>query len=137
MEDTPSLQSWLLEHLVLDLSVDVSSRTLDVELNSLATTLRSHEHVACLILETLQLSRVVLEAQVPKLLLLLTLWMSVKDLKQVATLLHLPVCICVDDLSEVLHQAEVRPHCICEACHLAKLRNKCDLCTCLSVLVDQ
>lgn len=73
----------------------------------------------------------------PQLLLLLALRVSVEDLEQVAALSDLSVGVGVDDLGQVLHEAEVGPHLVCEACDLAELWDQSDLCTSPSVLVDK
>jgi hypothetical protein len=80
VEDPPSLESRLLEHLVLDLSVDVPCRCLDVEGISVSATFGAHHHLTRLVLEALELSGVLLELEMPKLLLLLTLGIGVEDL---------------------------------------------------------
>jgi hypothetical protein len=83
------------------------------------------------------LSWVLLELEMPQLLLLLTLRILSEDLEQVAALSDLAVSICVNYLSEIFHEAEVRSHCICESSHLAELRDQRNLSTSLSVLVNQ
>lgn len=127
----------MLVHLVLDLAVNISSRGLYIERVTVATAFGSHNHLAGLILEALELSRVVLEPQVPKLLFLLALGVGVEDLKQITTLIDLTVSIGVDDLGQVFHEAEVGSHGICESSNLAEFRNQGDLSTCPSVLMDQ
>jgi hypothetical protein len=136
MEDAPSLQSWLLVHLVLDLPVDFSGAALNVERVPLPTALGAHDHVAGLVLESLQRRGILLELQVPEFLLFLTLGIGLENLEEVLALANLPVRVRVDDLSQVLHQAEVSSHRVSQASHLAKLRDEGNLNASLSVLVD-
>ena len=127
----------MFEHLVLDLAIDVSQRVLDVERVAITATLGSHDHLSSRVLESLELSGAVLEPEMPELLLLETLRVGVEDLEQVAALLDLAVSVRVDDLSEILHESEVRPHLICQASHLAELWNQSDFCAGSPVLVNQ
>ena len=65
MEDSPSFEGGLFEHLVLDLPVDLSGARLDVEGIPLSTALGPHDHVACLVLEALKLGGIVNELEMP------------------------------------------------------------------------
>ena len=53
---------------------------------------------------------VVLESEMPQLLLLLALRVGVEDLQEVAAFLDLAVSVGVHDLCQVLHESEVRAH---------------------------
>jgi hypothetical protein len=99
MEDSPLGQSWLIEHLVLDLPVDLSGTSFDVKGVSLATSFRSHDHVSSLVLVAFEWSWVVLELEMPQLLFLKALGMSVEDLEKVLALSDFPVSISVNNLS--------------------------------------
>lgn len=137
MEDSPGFESWLFEHLVLNLAVDVPGRLLYVERVALSTALSTHDHLAGRVLEALELCGVVLELEMPQLLLLLAFGVGVEHLKQPTTLCNLAVSIGVHNLSEVLHEAEIGSHGICEPSHLAQLWQKCNLSPSLAVLVDE
>ena len=127
----------MLIHLVLDLAIDVSSRSFNVERGTLNATFSAHDHLASSILVTLQQSRCVLELQVPEFLLLHALRIGVEDVKQVATLFNLSVSICVHDLCKILHDAEVRSHSISESSDTAELRKESNLSTSASIFVDE
>ena len=99
MEDSPFGQSWLVEHLVLDLPVDLSGTSFNVEGVSLATAFGSHDHVSSLVLVAFEWSWVILELEVPQLLLLKALRMRVEDLEKVLALSYLPVSVGVNNLS--------------------------------------
>lgn len=137
VEDPPSFEGRLVEHLVLDLSVDLSGAGFDVKCVPLSAALGTHDHVACLVLEALKLSRVVNELEMPQLLLLEALGVGVEYLQQVLAFANLSVGVCVHNLSEVFHQSEVSSHRVGEPRDLAKLWNERDLDSSLSVLVDE
>jgi len=64
-EDAPGFQSWLGEHLALDLSVDVAHVLLNVERVGVAACRRSHEEFSSIVLESFEFARVLVELQVP------------------------------------------------------------------------
>ena len=70
VEDTPGLERRLREHLSLDFAVDLSCILLDVEGGWVATGAGSHEEVSSLVLVAGEFRRVLVELQVPQLLLL-------------------------------------------------------------------
>jgi hypothetical protein len=137
MKDAPCFQRWLLVHLVLDLAIDFPCALFNVEGISLSTSLGSHHHFACLILEAFQLGWVLFELEMPQLLFLLALRVCVEDFKQVSAFIDLPVSIGVDDFSKILHQSEVSSHSISESSDLAEFRNQSNLISSLSVFVDE
>lgn len=112
MEDGPIFQLRLSKHLALDLSIDFTCTLLDVEAVRSATCVRAHEETAGIVLKALEFLRVLVELQVPKLLLLDTLFVSLEVLHQIFYLLDLRIGVCVHDLCKVLHQTEVGTHCI-------------------------
>ena len=73
----------------------------------------------------------------PQLLLLLALGISVEDVEEVATLGDLAVSVCVDNLGEILHQAEVCTHGVSETSHLAEFWEEGNLSTSPPILVDE
>ena len=81
--------------------------------------------------------RVLIELQVPQLLLLLALRVLLEVLHEVLDLLDLRFGICMQDLSKVFHQMEVCSHCISQTCQLAELWNQSDFVSSASVLVDE
>lgn len=123
MKDGPSLESWLFIHLVLDLAVNLSSALLNVEGVSLSTSLGSHHHVTSLELVSFELSRVVLEFQMPELLLLDTLGMRVEDFQEILAFSYFPVSIGVDYFGKILHESEITSHRIGETSDLAEFRD--------------
>ena len=136
MEDAPGLESRLLEHLVLDLAIDISGGLLDVERVPLSTSLGAHYHLTSSILEALELCGVVLEFEMPQLLLLLALRISVEHVQETTTLRDFTVSVGVHNLCQVLHEAEVRSHSVGETCHLAKFGQKRNLSPGLPVLMN-
>lgn len=80
---------------------------------------------------------VVLEFEVPQLLLLLAFRISVEHFQETTTLRDLAISVGVHDLCQVLHEAEVRSHGVGETSYLAKLGQKGNLSTSLPVLVDK
>lgn len=89
----------MFEHLVLDLPVDLSGTSFDVKGVSLTTSFGSHDHVSSLVLVAFEWGWVVLELEMPQLLFLKALWMSVEDLEKVLALSDFPVSISVNNLS--------------------------------------
>ena len=81
--------------------------------------------------------RVLIELQVPQLLLLLALRVLLEVLHKVLDLLNLRIGVGVQDLSKVFHQMEVCSHGISQSCQLAELRNQSDFVSSASVLVDE
>lgn len=137
MEDAPDLESWLGEHLGLDLTVDLADTFLDVELVRSSTAGSAHDEVACIILPAGELSRDILELEMPLLLLFDTLLVGSESGKEILTLAYFLVSVCVDDLSKILHQPEVSSHNICHARKLTEFWDQSDLVTGLAVFVDQ
>ena len=110
MEDGPVLELSLGVHLALDLTIDLTCALLDVELVGSATSIWPHEEVAGHVLEALEFLRVLVELQVPKCLLLLTLLVGLKVVHEVLDLLDLGFSVGVHDLGEILHETEVSTH---------------------------
>lgn len=119
MEDAPCLQRRLLIHFVLDLPVDIPCTLLNVKGIPLSATFGAHNHFTSLILVAFQLSRIILESKMPKLLLFDTLRILLEDFKEVLTLLDLPFGIGMDDLSKILHESEITSHSVCQSSDLA------------------
>jgi len=137
MEDTPYLESWLFKHLVLDFPVDLTSALLNVECIPVTAAFGSHDHLASLVLESLELSRVFLEFEMPKFLLLLAFRVGVEDFKQILAFSYFPVSISMNNLSKVFHESEVCSHCIGQSSDLAQFRDQSYFIASLSVLVDE
>ena len=137
MEDAPGLESWLSEHFSLDLAVNVSHTLLDVERVWSSTGRCAHDKVSSFILETLYLSGLVLELEMPLLLFFLAFLVLCESGEEVLALLHLLVRVGMDDTGKILHESEVGTHSICQSCELAELWHKCHFVACLPVLVDQ
>jgi len=137
VEDSPGLESRLIEHLVLNLAVDVSEGLLDVERIPLSTAFGAHHHFSSLVLDTLELCGILIELQMPQLLLLLALGIGVEHFQEATTLRNLAVSVRVHDLCQVLHEAEVSAHRVSETGDLAELGQKGHLCSSLLVLVDE
>lgn len=137
MEDAPGLEGRLREHLALNLAIQVARIRLDI--NGLGSSARacSHLELARRVLESTELLRGLVELEVPKLLLLDTLRVRLEVTHQVLDLLDLGISVRVDDLGEVLHEAEVGAHGISQARQLAQLGNEGDLITRAAVLVDE
>ena len=137
VEDTPGLESWLSEHLGLDLAIKLTSALLDVERVWCSAARRAHHQITGVILESRQLCWVVLELEMPSLLLLLALLVGVEGGEEILAFLDLLVGVGVDDLGKIFHQPEVSAHCISQTRELAELWDQSDLVTSLSVLVDE
>jgi len=137
VEDTPGLQGWLREHLCLDLTIEVTSALLDVELVRSTAARRTHNQISSVILVALHFSWSVLELEMPSLLLLLALLVGGECGEEMLALLDLLVGVGVDNLGQVLHQPEVGSHGVCQTCELAELWNEGYLITSLAVLVDE
>ena len=113
MEDAPGLQRRLSEHLALDLAVEVTSIRLNVDGLGSTGAPRTHLESPRCVLKARKLLRIVVELQVPHLLLLDTLLVALEVRHEVLDLLDLGVSVRVDDLGQVLHQAEIGTHRIC------------------------
>lgn len=137
VEDSPSLESWLGEHLGLNLSVELTSAPLDVERVWSSACCRTHDQVASVILVTLELSWSIHELQVPLLLLLLALFVCCESAEEVLAFLHLLVGVSVHDLSQILHQPKVSTHRISKTSELAELWDQRDLIASLPIFVDE
>jgi hypothetical protein len=85
----------------------------------------------------LEFLRVLVELQVPKRLLLLALFVCLEVVHQVFDLLDLCLSVCVNDLREVLHQAEISTHGVGESCQLAQLGNQSNFIASPAVFVDE
>ena len=81
--------------------------------------------------------RVLIELQVPQLLLLLALSVLLEVLHEVLDLLDLRFGIGMQDLSKVFHQMEVCSHSISQTCQLTELWNQSDFVSSASILVDE
>jgi hypothetical protein len=110
---------------------------LDVEAVALSATFGAHDHLTSVVLDAFESSWVLLEPEMPEFLLLLTLGVRVEDVDQILALFYLSISIGVHDLGEVLHETEVCSHGVRQTGYLAKLREKSNLSTGLSVLVDE
>lgn len=115
MEDRPIFKLSLGEHLSLNLAIYLSSTLFDVKAVRNTTCVRPHQEFAGLVLETLEFLGVLIKLQVPKLLFLNTLFIGLEVVHQVFDLLYFGFCIGVNDLSEILHQAEICTHSISQA----------------------
>ena len=137
MEDAPRLELRLREHLALDLTVQIARISLNVDRLGSAAGTSSHLEPAGRVLESLQLLRILVELEMPKLLLLLTLLVGLEVVHQVLDLPDLRVGVGVHDLSQILHQAEVSTHGISQARQLTQLWDEGDLIARSPVLVDE
>lgn len=90
-----------------------------------------------MVLEATELLRSLIELQVPELLLLNALRVFLEVLHQVLDFPDLSFGIGVNDLRQVLHEAEVRSHGISQAGQLAELRDQGNFLPGASVLVDK
>ena len=120
MEYAPSLQLGLAEHLSLNLTVDFTHVLLNIKRDRSTTRTSSHEKLASLILVSPQLLWSFGEFQVPELLLLLTLHIGLEVLHQILDLFDFGVSICMNNLSQILHKAEIGTHGISQSCQLAE-----------------
>ena len=73
----------------------------------------------------------------PKLLLFLALLILSEGLEKVLAFVDLAVSVGVDDLGEILHEAEVSTHGISEASELTELWDESNLITSLPIFVDE
>lgn len=137
VEDTPGFESRLSEHLGLDLPVQLTSTSLDIERVWCTAAGGAHDQITSIILVTWYLSWALTELQVPLLLLLLALLILSEGSEESFAFLHFPVSVGMDDLGEILHEAEVSTHGISESSELAKLWNQCDFVTSLPIFVDE
>jgi len=137
MEDTPGLEGWLRKHFSLDLAINVTHILLDVEGVRIAASCGAHEEFSCIVLESVESARVLVELQVPQLLLFLALCVVLKVGHQVFNFLDLCFGISVQNHSKVFHHSEISAHRVCKTSKLAELWNKRHLVTSASVLVDK
>jgi len=121
----------------LDLAINVTCILLDVEALGSTTRASAHEQLTSLVLEALELLRVLVELQVPELLLFDTLRVLLEVRHEVLNLIDLSRSVGMHNLSKVLHEPEVRTHSISQARQLAELGNEGDLVSSASVLVDE
>jgi len=85
----------------------------------------------------LKLLGVLLESHVPLLLLLDAFLVCLEHLKQILDFFNLCFGIRVDNLSEVLHEAEISSHGVGQASQLAQLWDERHLVTSLAIFVDK
>jgi len=137
VEDSPSLHSWLCEHLGLDLSIKLTSAPLDVERVWSSAACSTHNQISSFVLEACELGWGVHEFQVPLLLFLLALLIGCESGEEVLAFLHLSVGVGVHDLSQILHEPKVSTHCISKTSELAELWDQRDLIASLPILVDE
>jgi len=137
VEDSPSVQRRLSKHLCLNLTVQVTSTCLDVERVWSSAGSSTHHELSGFVLPARDLCWCVFELQVPCLLLLLALFVFGESGEEVLAFGDFPVSVGVDDSSQVLHEAEVSSHGICQTSELTQLGDECHLITSLSVLVDE
>jgi len=112
VEDSPGLESRLSKHLTLDFTVDVPHVLLNIESVRTSTCCRAHKEFTGSILESRELRRVLIELQVPELLLLNTFLVCLEVVHKVFDLLNFSLSIGVKNNGKVLHQAEVSTHSI-------------------------
>ena len=137
MEDAPRLHRGLRKHLALDLAFEITRVRLDIDRNRSATRASTHLELARSVLKPVQRVWRLVDLEMPQLLLLDTLRVSLEVCHQVLDLLDLSVRVGVHDHGKILHQAEVCTHCIGQACKLAQLRDERNLVTSAMVFVDQ
>jgi len=137
MENGPILKLRLSKHLALDLSIDFTSTLFNVKTVRSATGIRTHQETTGIVLKALEFLRILVELQVPKLLLLDALLVCLEMLHQVLNLLNLGISISVDDLCKILHETEVSTHSISQPSQLTEFRNESDLISRSPVLVDE
>lgn len=113
MEDAPGFHGRLGEHLGLDLTIYLTSIALDVEGIWSSTVGGTHNQIASFVLVSRNLGWILIELEMPLLLLLDTLLVGGEGGEEVLALLDLLVSVGVHYLGQVLHQPEVRTHCIC------------------------
>lgn len=118
MEDSPGFKSRLREHLTLDFAVDVSHVLLNVEGVWTATSCGTHKEFTGCVLESIEFLRVLVELQVPELLLLNTSLVGLEVVHEVFNLLNLGLGVGVENHSEIFHQTEVSTHGISKASEL-------------------
>jgi len=110
VEDAPSLEGRLGEHLCLDLAVNLPGILLDVELVWCTAGGGSHNQVSSIVLVAGELSWSLLELKMPLLLLLLALFVGGEGLEEVLALFDFLLSVGVDNLGKILHKSEVGPH---------------------------
>lgn len=137
MEDGPLFKLRLSEHFALDLSIDFTRTLFDIKAVWSTTSIWTHQETTGIVLEALKFLRVLIELQVPKLLLLNAFFVCLEVLHQVFDLLDFCISVSVNDLCKVLHQTEVGTHSVSQASQLTKFRNKSNFIACSSVLVDE
>lgn len=137
MEDGPVLQLSLSVHLALDLPVDLTRTLLYVKAHVSASIVCTHHEIASVVLEALQLLRVLIELQVPQLLLLLALFICLEVVHQVLDLFDLGLSIGMHNLGQILHQSEISTHGVSQTCELAEFGDQSYLLACAAVLIDQ
>lgn len=107
MENAPRFQRWLCEHLPLNLAIQFSRIRLNIEAVGGSRRASSHKEFARLIFEALQFLRILLELQMPELLLLNTLRVVLEMCHQVLDLLDFGFGVGMDNLGQILHQSKV------------------------------
>ena len=119
MENTPGLEGRLSEHFSLDLAIDVSHVLLDVEGVRTSTSCGTHKEFTGSILESREFRWVLVELQVPELLLLDAFCICLEVVHKILDLLNFSLSVSVKNNSEVLHQSEVSAHGISQTSELA------------------
>ena len=110
IKDAPRLQLGLSEHFALDLAVYLSRVLFDIERDRRTAGAWTHEEISSFVLETFQLLRILVELEVPKLLLFNTFRIRFEMVHQILDLLDLGFSVGVHDPGKVLHQIEVGAH---------------------------
>jgi len=110
IEDGPLFELYLRELLALDLAIDFMTTLFNIEAVRSAASIWTHEETTGIVLEALKFLRVLVELQVPKLLLLNAFLICFEVLHHVFNLLNLRISISVHDICRVLHQTGVCTH---------------------------
>lgn len=137
VEDGPHVEVRLSVHAVLDLPVDLSASSLDVEGVSLTVALLTHQQVSRGELVAFKMIGLLLELELPLLHLLLALRVLLEHFEKVLALGDLALSVSVSDLSQVLHQSEVSSHRIGQASECAELRDEERLSSSLPIFVHE
>lgn len=137
VEDTPGLEGRLSKHFGLDLSINLSGVLFDVELVWCTASGGSHNQVSSIIFVALDLSRSLLEFQMPLLLLLSAFLVGCEGFEEIFAFIYFLLSVGVDNLGEIFHQTEVGSHGVCQSGELAEFWDESDLVSSLPVFVDE
>jgi len=137
VEDAPSPEGRLREHLALNLAFQVASVCLDADVLRSATRACTHLEISGVVLETVEGLRSLIELEMPKRLLFDTLRVGLEVGHQILDLLDLGVGVGVENLREILHESEIGTHRISQARQLAQLGNESNLVSRAAILVDE